>query len=463
MNNELTHRRATLTVSVITSLLTTFSASALTIAVPAIGAEFGSNAAMLGWVVNAYMLCSVSLAVPFGKIADATSRRRVLLAGIATLSLLAVLTVGAWSLAVLIALRVAQGIGAAMIFATNNAILVDAFPPEERGKVFGLSTAACYVGLSLGPVLGGFLTYNAGWRAIFVATFALGLAAFLVALFKMKPKPQSRSHHPTDWLGMCLYIGAVFPLMYGFSVVDEPKMGVPLMVVGVLVAIGFCRRELSADDPVLNVRVLGHNRNFLLSNLAALFNYGATFAVTYLISIYLQVVKGFDARAAGLILIIQPVMQAIVSPISGKLSDKHSPYTLASIGMGLCAVSLIVFAMVGLGSPLGVVLGALVVCGVGFGVFSSPNTNAIMSSVGTADYSIASSILATSRNMGQVSSMAVLTVVFSVRLGEMTFAAAPATLVMSTMRVQFLIFSAICVVGIFFSLGRSNQKEGCAR
>jgi predicted MFS family arabinose efflux permease len=267
------------------------------------------------------------------------------------------------------------------------------------------------------------------------------------------------AHIGLDWRGIICYVVAIFLLMYGFSEVGNSRIGFVLMIAGLAGCVLFVRLEMSAADPIINVRVFMRNRNFLLSNLAAMFNYAATFAVGYLMSIYLQMIKGFSAWEAGLFLITQPLLQAIISPAAGKLSDRHSPFVLASSGMAVCTVALVMFAFCGLHSPLAFIAAILVVIGFGFGLFSSPNQTAIMSCVGPGDYSIASSLIATSRNIGQVASMALITLVMGLRLGKMTFAEAPKPELVGAFHLQFAIFAVICAAGVFVSLQRKGERK----
>jgi MFS family permease len=460
MKNENHGSTAILVMAVLTALITTFSSSALNLAIPAIGAEFKASASSLGWLVNAYMLCSVSLSVPFGKIADATSRRAVLLLGCACYLVFSALAIPCTSLGPLLVMRVGQGLGAAMLFATNIAILIASFPANQRGRVMGFYVAATYSGLSLGPVLGGLITYSLGWRAVFAAMVLVSVAALVAGLFFMPKKAGSvsvqASGRKTDWQGTIAYVAAIFLLMYGFSEMGTSLVGLVLMLAGLAGCVLFARVEMAAENPVLNVRLFMRNKNFILSCIAAMFNYAATFAIGYLMSIYLQLVKGFDARTAGLFLITQPVLQALISPAAGRLADKYSPFNLASMGMAVCTVALVSFAFIGASSPLALVMASLLVIGVGFGLFSSPNQTAIMSCVRHEDYGVASSLIATSRNIGQVSSMALITLVMHARLGSLTFAQASKAQLTSAFHIQFVIFSIICAVGVFISLQRKK-------
>ena len=218
----------------------------------------------------------------------------------------------------------------------------------------------------------------------------------------------------------------------------------------------FVRVELNTQKPVIDMRLFKSNLSYTFSNLAALLNYGATFAISYLISIYLQVIMGYDSRTAGLILIVSPVIMAVLSPVMGRLSDKYSPYLMSSAGMGLCAAALALFAFLPEKSSLFRIMGTLALSGIGFALFTSPNTNAVMASVDKADYGIASSVLATMRSIGHTTSMAIVTLVVELKLAGGSLSAASSQEVMSALHMCFYIFTGLCIAGIFIALRRKS-------
>lgn len=450
----------TLIVVVTTAFVTSFSSSAMNLAIPAIGIEFGASATFTGWIVTGYMLCVAMFAVPFGRLADLTGRRRIFLIGIISFSVFTGLTYFAWSIEIVVALRILQGLACAFIFATNNAILIDSYPAKMRGKMLGYSVTATYFGLSTGPVFGGLITHHLGWRFVFVFTLIISVFAVVIALAKL-PKNTTDHEEKTkgsfNLLGNILYLAMIFCVMYGFSSFGDNHFAKLLILVGVGLLVLFVVHELHTEKPIIKMSLFIGNSSFLLSNLAALFNYGATFAVGYLMSIYLQLIMGMDAQWAGIVLITQPLIMAIISPFAGRASDKFSPFKMASFGMALCAITLFSYTFLGENSHLIHIVINLVIIGVGFGVFSSPNTNAIMSCVEKEDYSVASSILATMRSLGHTSSMAIITLIMSTHLGKLSFAQATPEQLVGTMHTCFIVFSIICVVGVFISLQRKTK------
>lgn len=451
--NQLT----TIFVSLITAFITTFMGSALNLSVPAIGEEFQSGAVAVGWVINGYILASAAMSVPFGRLADLTNRKYVLVIGIIIFSVSAGAIAFSGSFKVLIFMRILQGIGAAMIFSTNQAVLISAFPAEMRGKVLGYSIAATYTGLTAGPVIGGLLNQYLGWRSIFIFTFLIGIVVFSIATKKLPYSTAGNNGQSMDILGSLLYIATIISMMYGLSDFLMKPAARYLILIGVLLFLVFLYHESKAESPIIQIRLFRKNRSYLLSNIAALLNYGATFALGYLLSIYLQVIKGYGSQITGLILISQPLIMAVLSPYAGKLSDRISPFKLASFGMALCALGLFSFIFVSETYPLFLIIISLIVVGLGFAFFSSPNTNAVMACVEQKDYGVASSILATMRTIGHSFSMAVVTFIMAKQIGNVPFAEAETSLLISTMRIAFVVFTCLCAIGIFFSLKRKEK------
>jgi EmrB/QacA subfamily drug resistance transporter len=448
----------TILVVVITSFITTFTGSALNLSIPAMGNEFHASAPMIGWIITGYILAAAVLSVPFGRLADLTGRKRILVTGIFIFALCSGGAAFSSSMTMLLILRIVQGLGAAMIFSTNTAVLISAFSPEKRGKVLGYSIASTYIGLSAGPVVGGVLNHYLGWRSIFVTTFAVSIIVFLIAAKKLPNSSVQRDEENMDILGNLLYVSMLTSLMFGLSSVSTLPYAKYLIVLGVILFTLFIIHERKTKYPIINVRLFAHNIGYSFSNIAALMNYGATFALGYLLSIYLQVVMGFDSQISGLILISQPLMMAILSPYAGRLSDRVSPFKLASFGMALCALGLFSFIFISVDYPFPLIIANLIVVGIGFAFFSSPNTNAVMACVGKEDYGVASSVLATMRSIGHSMSMAVVTFIVGKQMGSVTLSEAEPRLLVETMHISFIVFTCVCAVGIFISLKRKHNK-----
>lgn len=447
-------QRNTIFVAVVTAFITTFMGSALNLSIPNIEKDFGVSAAAVGWTVTVYMLSCAALTVPLGRIADIYDRKKILWLGI---MLFAVSSAGAFfsfNMAMLIVLRGAQGVGASMIFSTNLAILAGAFDEDTRGRVLGYATASTYAGLSAGPVLGGFLNHILGWKSIFAAAAIISAAAFYCAFKKLPADKKEGRAKELDKKGSLLYIGAVVLSIYGLSELAAGVKGIAVMLCGFALFWCFIKAENGTESPVIKTELFTENRAYAFSNVAALINYGATFAVSYLISLYLQVAMDFGSQKAGLVLIVSPALMALLSPLSGRLSDRVSPHLLAGTGMGICGGAAAVFAFISESSPLWIIICGLVLSGTGMALFSSPNTNGVLASVEKSDYGVATSVLATMRSIGHAMSMAVITSVARIKLGEGSMRDVEIHLLISVLHICFLIFTVLCIAGIFMALVR---------
>lgn len=454
-----TEQKIVITVVVITAFITTFTGSALNLSIPDIGEQFGVSANFVGWLVTGYTLAVAAFSVPIGRVADITCRKTVLVTGLIIFVACCIAAVFAVSMVMLLVIRVIQGIGAAMIFSTNTAILVSSFPGHMRGRVLGYSIASTYVGLSAGPVVGGFLNHNLGWKSIFILTGVLGAAALITAYLKLPAERSENNGRSFDAKGNVLFVCFIVLMMYGLSELGSPGSGAVIIAavtasLGVIAGIWFIRHELKTDDPAVNVRLFKENIGYAFSNLSALLNYSATFAISYLISIYLQVVMGYSSQSAGIIMIFQPIIMAVLSPMMGRLSDKYSPFKMSSIGMGFCAIGAAIFIFIGEDTSLVMIIIALIVTGLGFSLFSSPNTNAVMSCVDKAEYGVASSILATMRSIGHTFSMVIVTIIVSIFMGNAPLSEADPEILVRVINTSFIVFTVICAGGVFISLKR---------
>lgn len=451
-----TGKQVVLLIAVLAGFITPFDGSAVNIALPVLGKEFHMDAIALSWVATAYLLSSALFLVPFGKIADIYGRKKVFLYGIAIFSLSSLVMTMVSSTEMLIGVRVVQGIGSAMIFGTGVAIVTSVFPPGERGKALGIYITAVYIGLSVGPVLGGAMTQYLGWRSIFFVNVPIGIATILLIRWKIKGDWAECEGEKFDLIGSVIYGASVVSVMYGFSVLPDFK-GTALIVIGIIGIIVFALYEMRIPFPVLDITLLTKNRIFAFSNLSALINYSATFAVTFLLSLDLQYTKGFTPGHAGTILIVQPIVMAMISPVAGRLSDRIEPRIVASAGMAFTALGLFLLIFLNESTPIWYLIVILIVLGIGFGLFSSPNTNAIMSSVDRRFYGVASGMNGTMRLLGQMLSMGIAMMIFAIVIGPVEITPEYYSQFVLSLHYAFTLFTAFCIIGIFASLVRGKR------
>lgn len=450
-------KRVALFVSTLASFLSSFLSSSIVVALPSIGREFSLNAILLSWIPTSQILATAVVLVPVGRIADIYGSKRVFTYGIFTITVASLLSAYATSGAMLLSFRALQGLGNAMMFSTGIAILTSVYPAHQRGRVLGINVSAIYLGLSMGPFIGGILTQQFGWRSVFFVIVPLGLLVFGMVLWKLKGEWTGAKGKEFDFIGSLIYGAAIVALMYGFS--QLPSMtGARAIAAGMVGVWAFIRWEMRVKSPILDMNLFRKNAVFAFSILAALINYGATFAVTFLLSLYLQHVKGFSPQLAGLVLVSMPIVQASFSPLAGRLSDKIEPRVIVSGGMALTTIGLALLEFLGRDTAILYVLLSLAILGFGLASFSSPNTNAIMSSVDKKFYGVASATVASTRQMGMMVSMGIVMLIFTLHLGGTEIKPENYPAFLESLQTAFFVFTILCFGGIFASLARGKVR-----
>ena len=450
-------KRSVLIIAVVTAFLTPLMGASINIALPVIGEEFAMDAVLLGWVATAYLLTAAMFIVPFGRIADIYGRKKIFTYGMVIYTVASLLSAIAPSPLVLIVLRGLHGFGSAMVYGTSVAMLMSVFPAGERGKALGISVASTYFGLSVGPFLGGVLTYQFGWPSIFLIHVPLGLFVIVLVLWQLKGDWSEAQGERFDAVGAVIYCLMIAALMYGFSRLPD-LLGAWLILFGIAGIATFIWWETKTEHPVFSINLFRKNRVFAFSNLAALINYSASFAITFLLSLYLQYLKGFTPQTAGLILMAQPVLMTIGSPFAGRLSDRIEPGIIASVGMAVMTVGIFFLIFINGHMPLALIIADLSFLGIGYALFSSPNTNAVMSSVERKLFGVGSGILGTMRLVGMMFSMGIAMLIFSVYMGRVQITPENYPAFLAGIKVAFIIFASLCFVSIFASLVRGKVR-----
>ncbi len=416
-------RWALLALTSVGAFMAPLDGSIVSVALPRMGPALHLTYAASLWVQAAYLLAMAVTLIPLGRLADQWGKVRFYQAGIAIFtlgSLAAALSVsGAW----LVASRVLQGIGGALLSATSAAIVTSAFPPRERGRAVGINVMAVYAGLSVGPPLGGYLVDHFGWPWIFLVNLPVGLATFLwgwhlLPAAEARPGRGDRMDLRGALLMGVMLAALIVPLTFSSEWGFRSPLTWGILAVAPLAFLAFLAAEHRAPSPMMDLDLIRRNRLFATANLAALLNYCALYAVSVLTAVQLQLVMGHPAKVAGWVMMGQPVMQTVLSPFSGRLSDRIGSRTLATAGMVFVALGMALLGLVGRHATLPQVVGALAVVGLGMAAFSAPNTSAILGSVDRSQLGVASAFLATMRVTGQALSVAFLGGIAASRLGS---------------------------------------------
>ncbi len=448
-------RPITLIITTLASFLTPFMGSGVNIALPEIGRNFSLNVVLLSWISTIYLLSGAIFLVPIGKLADIYGRKRIFSFGVIIFTLMSLGSGLAPNIWILIMVRALQGIGSAMMFGTAMAIITSVYPPGQRGKALGINIASVYIGLSMGPFIGGIITRYIGWRFVFLSIIPLGITILYLLTHYLHEEWREARNQQFDITGSIIYSLSLLAIMLGFTLLPSWTGGL-IIIPGILGFILFYRIETGTKYPILDLSLFLTNRVFAFSNLAALINYGATFGVTFLMSLYLQYIKGLSPQMAGLILIAQPGMQALVSPLAGKISDQFEPRHVASTGMALTALGLSFLIFIDIDTSIQYILMSLSILGTGYGFFSSPNTNAIMSSVDRRTFGVASGMVSTMRMIGQTFSMGVTMIIMSIFMGQASITLSTYPAFIQVVQLSTTIFMLLCLAGVFISSVRGN-------
>ncbi|WP_243312339.1 MFS transporter [Fundidesulfovibrio agrisoli] len=437
------------------SFLTPFLNGALAVAMPSIGREFSLYPHQLPLVVLAHLVPAAAFMAIFGRLSDHLGNKRIFLCGSALFICASITATVAPNLATLLAARSMQGLADSMTFGVGAAILMDSAASERRGRALGLNLMFVYVGLALGPLVGGFLTAAVSWRGIFVLCALIGAGA--CTLIARNRPPDAPGHMAGfDWTGAATYVPAMLALIGGLA--TQPSwMGLGIMGVGALLGARFVRMQARRESPLIAPQLFTDNRRFSHAAFAGAFGYTAAFSTSLLLSITLQGVLGLSPGAAGVFLLIQPATQALLSPLAGTLSDRIAPTRLSGLGLGVLGLGLWTLAAWGGALTTGGVAGFQIVLGAGFAFFASPNIHALMGSVDTTRRGIASGLLATMRTSGMSLSMALTGVILAVFSGDGA-AGRVGTEALPAVRAAFALFGCFAMLAAWISFRGGRDK-----
>ena len=449
---------ATLWVIAAVQFLTPFMFSAIGVALPTIGREFSASAVHLGLIEMVYILGVALFLLPMGRFADIHGRKRVFLTGNLLITFATIALSLAPTIEFFILFRFLQGVCAAMITSTSLAILTSVFPKERLGRAMGVVVSCVYLGISVGPTLAGLMVEYLNWRWIFYGAVPVEFATLIFALTKLKGEWAGSRGERFDWLGSIIYIFALFGIIVGIVGIHAYPFAGWFACGGIGVFAIFLVYETRIPFPLFPLKKILANKMFAFSNLATWLNYAASFGIMFFFSIYLQIVKGVSPKNTGFILILQPLLQAACAPVAGRMSDRYQPALIATAGMALCTLGTAGAAMLTAMSSFPMIFGILIIMGVGFGFFATSNNTAIMAGIGPRDYGMASSLIATMRTTGMLTSMAIITLLLSYYLGNQSLNTETSREFVVAMKTAMAIFSVMGLFAIGFSCARTQRS-----
>ena len=431
------------------TFMTALDGSVVNIILPVLREAFNSNVATIEWVVTVYLLVLSGLLLTFGRLGDLRGHKSIYIWGFGIFIVSSALCGTAWSPVWLVIFRSLQAIGGAMLASNSPAIVTGNFPAEQRGRAFGLISTMTYLGLTVGPSLGGWLTHVFGWRTVFYINVPVGAMAFILSMAFIPNDSPTETHQKFDLPGAMTFLAGLTLLMLGLNKGADwgwSSFSVLGPLVGALIlAMIFILIEQHSPAPMLDLSLFNIPL-FSASTANAVLNYICVFSITFLMPFYLIQGQGLNPAQAGLLLTVQPVMMAITAPISGALSDRVGSRLPGMLGMGLLAVGLFLLSRLGPETELWLVILGLVVAGAGTGTFISPNTSALMGAAPRSRQGVASGVLATARNFGMVLGIGLAGAIFTTHLAQNT-----ADSFYEGIKLGFLVATGIAVLGVVVS------------
>ena len=453
-----TEQRSVLLMVLPNALAVPIMLSSVNVALPDIASDLNLSAVAVSWVPTVFLMASAMFVLIFGRVADMYGRKKVFLMGAMTVIVASLMASMAVDSSQLLVARFLQGFGAAMLYATQMALISSVFPPQARGRAIGWVISLIYIGLAVGPLLGGIITEYFGWRPTFYLQIPLAFAVLYIGIFKVKKEWAAEERGSFDVIGAGLYAGSIALICLGIAFMPQGYAWLIFIggIAGVLIFFSYARR---AQQPLWNVSLFFTNRLFTFSCMASLIMYSATFMNVVLVSLYLQYIQGMPAMLAGSVMMVQPLVMAIFSPLVGRYADQLEPRWLASSGMLITAIGLLALASLGSDDSVPRIVLALFITGFGFSLFSTPNVNAMMGSVENRFLGAASSAVAITRILGQMASMVLVTLLFALFVGDLPFSPDNFSLLASTIRIAFYLAALLCLPGLVFSLSRGKTAR----
>jgi EmrB/QacA subfamily drug resistance transporter len=418
--------------------------ASVNIAIPDLAADLHVNARYISWIPTLFLLSNVAFMLPFGKVADNFGRKRIYTYGLILNAFSSVMCAGGDVIEWILFWRFIQGAATAMIFGTGAAILTSVTPAHKRGVALGLSSACIYIGLTVAPAIGGWLTELWGWRSVFLFQVPLVIGLIILIKYKLPGEWKNEKHSAFDWLGTGIFGLAAGALVIGFSLLPSWS-GVCLLILATLGIALFVLQQSRHKEPLIRVQMFRESRIFSMSLSTSLLMYASVYPLTFLLSLYLQYVKGYSPAQAGQIILVQALAMAVVAPFSGRLSDKIQHRLLASIGCGIVAVGFLILGQMDTNTTATYISGSLLLIGIGFGLFSTPNNNAIMSAVHTRELGVASASMNLARTIGNLLGMSLVNFLVHIYLGDAHFTEQQFPALLKTVTISLHV-SLLCVV-----------------
>ncbi len=440
------------------SFLSPLSIASVNVAIPSMARALQADAVLISWMPTIFLLSNVALMLPFGKLADNIGRKRIFALG---LCINALASLGAFfspTIEWILFFRFIQGAGSAMSFGTGMAIITSVFPPARRGLPLGLNTAAVYLGLTVAPALGGLVTEAFGWRAVFLMPVPLAALLLIVILGFLTGDWRRDRYSPFDWVGAVIFAGWTLALVVGLTGLPQLPNILTLLFAFVLFGL-FIWHQSQHAEPLIRVQMFSENRLFSCSLGSALLMYASTYPLTFLLSLYLQYVRGLSPLDSGQVLLIQALAMALLAPVAGKLSDRIEPRILATAGCISVATGFALLSRLDFNTDPAYISASLFFIGIGFGLFSAPNHNAVMSAVDAREIGVASATINLARVSGNLIGISLMNMLVHLLLGEQRITAEKYAQLLATVNLALTLSLCFVSAATLLSATRGRRKR----
>ncbi|OED29822.1 MFS transporter [Methanosphaera sp. WGK6] len=456
MNNEEKINRNVILIGVIASFIVSFITNGISVALPTIATNFHISNITQNWIITIYLLTISMASIPLGKICGKIGLKKSMTYGIIFFivgSILAGLSLNVYFMMISM---IIMGIGSSIQFINILALTTKQIPSNERGKALGYGVTGGYLGLTLAPTIAGILIQNISWRSVFFITIPFLLIVYHL-LISIDKEYYMQKERPIDIKGSFLYLIGIVLLLYGFTILNELR-GFFFVVGGIIFLLIFAKFELKISNPIYDMRLF-NNHTYTASSIASWISYFATFVVTYVLNYHFQYLQGLTPQTTGIILIVRPLFVAIVSPYAGRLSDKYDPHILTAIGMFIVSTALIILCFLNQSTPLYMIIISIALQGIGFGLFTTPNNSMVLGSIDSEEIGTASASITTLRTIGQAFSVALLSLIFAIIMGNVAITPSNYPLLVESNQITMIISTILCVIAILLSLIGMKFKD----
>jgi MFS family permease len=451
-------KRLVQVIAALGSAIAPFMVASLIVATPAIGREFSADVALLGWFTASFFLVAGSLLVPFGRIADIRGSKKVFTAGMGVNLVAALICMFAPSMQVLIAGRVLTGIGAAMVFGTSIALLSLVFPEEERGAALGINIAAMFTGFGAGLLAGGAITYYISWRGIFAIVAIIAAINFVLILSRVRGECELARTTEYDPYGMILFITGILLCLYGLSEISTLQ-GLLMLIAGSGILIGFYLWEQRCPHPLIPPALFssGNLSGAIATNIVF---QASGFGITLILSLFLQYVNGMDPLVAGIVLFISQLLLIVITPFSGRLSDRYPPHRVAAAGCLINGIAMLLLVTINETTSLPIIVLSLALNSLGFALFMPSVVKWALLGIPKEQYGILSGGTETARLVGVSLSNAVIIITFGLVMGNTLVSPENIPSFLSEARWAIVLYMVLAFIAVALALrsGKASTK-----